>query len=60
MYLGLYESGIESIEKTVLLKEPQYEDTNLETEYLLQDVPIQLRALSSKDIAMIKSATLSK
>lgn len=57
MYLELYESGIDSIEKTMILKEPQYEDTNLETECLLQNVPIQLWALSSIDFGTIKLAT---
>lgn len=40
----------------IFLKPPQ-EETNLETEYLLQDVPMQTWAFSSRDIGKVKSAT---
>lgn len=57
MYVELNESDAEPMEKIMILKEPPQEETNLETERLLQDIPEQLWALSSTDIGKMKSAT---
>lgn len=40
----------------MILKEPQQQETNLETECLLQNVPMKFWALSSMDIGKIKLA----
>lgn len=40
----------------MVLKEPQQQETNLETECLLQNVPMKFWALSSMDIGKIKLA----
>lgn len=55
MYLGVNELGIETIEEIKILKEPQQEETNLETESecLLQAVPMELWALSSMDLGRL-------
>lgn len=57
MYLELNDSDTEPIGKAVILKETPQEITNLETEQVLQDVPMQRWALSSTDIGKIKAAT---
>ena len=49
-------SGIESSEKIVILKKAQKEETNLEAEHLLQDILMELWALSSVDIGKMKLA----
>lgn len=53
MYLGVNESGIETIEEIKILKKPQQEETNLETECLLQAVPLELWALSSMNLGRL-------
>lgn len=46
--------------KIIILKKPPQGETNLETECLLQDFPVQIWALSSIDIGKNNSATLIK
>ena len=47
MYLEVCKSDTELFGKIMILKELPQEENNLETECLLQDVPIQLQAFSS-------------
>ena len=55
MYLELNESAAESIGK-MIFKEPPRRDTDPETQRLLQDIPVGLRALPSPDTGMAASA----
>ena len=57
MYLELNESDTEPIGEIMILQELSPEENNLETEILLQKVPMQLWALSSTGIGKIESAT---
>lgn len=60
MYVELSKSDAEPIEKIMILKKPLQEETNFETECLLQEFPVQIWALSSTDIGKNNSAALIK
>ena len=47
MYLEISKSDTGLIKKIMILKEIPKKETNLKTEHLLQDVPMQLLAFSS-------------
>lgn len=57
IYLELNDSDTEPIGNVMISKESPQELTNLDTEWLLQDIPMQLWALCSTDIDKIKSST---